>query len=176
MSDSVWPCRLCSPPGSSAHEILPARILEWVAMPLPRGSSWPRDRTLVSFIRESGCLPHRKPFCITGTSLTHKQFCCLTNPAYLSGHSWPHYGFWNEVSRQPSLLCYWKPVSELDSGDDSVFTILWCQLLHFIGLLLTWTQIRKRKCCMMANRNIDFSSQSSHKFCLWMPAWSSRGR
>ena len=29
----------CSPPGSSVHGILQARILEWVAMPSSRGSS-----------------------------------------------------------------------------------------------------------------------------------------
>ena len=40
----------CSPPGSSVHGILQARILEWVAMPCSRGSSWPRDRTWVSCI------------------------------------------------------------------------------------------------------------------------------
>ena len=34
-----------SPPGSSVHEILKARILEWIAMPFSRGSSQPRDRT-----------------------------------------------------------------------------------------------------------------------------------
>ena len=34
-----------SPPGSFAHGILQARILEWVASPFCRGSSWPRDRT-----------------------------------------------------------------------------------------------------------------------------------
>ena len=33
----------CSPPGSSVHGIIQARILEWVAMPSSRGSSWPRD-------------------------------------------------------------------------------------------------------------------------------------
>ena len=33
----------CSPPGSSIHEILQVRILEWVAMPSSRGSSQPRD-------------------------------------------------------------------------------------------------------------------------------------
>ena len=36
-----------SPPGSSVHEISQARILEWVAMPSSRESSWPRDRTWV---------------------------------------------------------------------------------------------------------------------------------
>ena len=32
----------CSPPGSSVHEILQARILEWVAIPFSRGSSPPQ--------------------------------------------------------------------------------------------------------------------------------------
>ena len=40
----------CSPPGSSVHGILQARILEWVALPSSRGSSWPRDRTHISYI------------------------------------------------------------------------------------------------------------------------------
>ena len=40
----------CSPPGSSVHGILQARILEWVAISFSRGSSWPRDRTQVSCI------------------------------------------------------------------------------------------------------------------------------
>ena len=42
--------RDCSPPGSSDHGILQARILEWVAIPFSRGSSWPRDQTQVSCI------------------------------------------------------------------------------------------------------------------------------
>ena len=37
-----------SPPGSSVHGILQARILEWVAMPFSRGLSSPRDRTWFS--------------------------------------------------------------------------------------------------------------------------------
>ena len=39
----------CTPPGSSVLEILEARILEWVSLPLlsSRGSSWPRDWTHV---------------------------------------------------------------------------------------------------------------------------------
>ena len=32
----------CSPPGSSVHGILQARILEWVAMPSSRGFFWAR--------------------------------------------------------------------------------------------------------------------------------------
>ena len=37
-----------SPPGFSLYGISQARILEWVAIPFSRGSSWPRNRTQVS--------------------------------------------------------------------------------------------------------------------------------
>ena len=40
----------CSLPSSSVHGILHARILEWVAISFSRGSSQPRDQTLVSHI------------------------------------------------------------------------------------------------------------------------------
>ena len=40
----------CSLPDSSVHGILQARILEWVAIPFSKGSSRPRDQTLVSRI------------------------------------------------------------------------------------------------------------------------------
>ena len=46
----------CSPPGSSVHGILQARILEWVAIPFSRASSWPKDWTWV--------------FCIAGKFFT----------------------------------------------------------------------------------------------------------
>ena len=38
----------CTLPGSWVHEILQARILEWVAIPFSRGSPQPRDQTQVS--------------------------------------------------------------------------------------------------------------------------------
>ena len=40
----------CSPPGSSFHGILQARMLKWVAMPFSKRSSQPRDQTQVSCI------------------------------------------------------------------------------------------------------------------------------
>ena len=49
LSDSLWPMD-CSPPGSSVHGVLLARILEWIAIPSSRGSSPPRDLTQVSWI------------------------------------------------------------------------------------------------------------------------------
>ena len=50
MSDSLQPHELYSPPGSSVHEILQTRILEWVAISFSRGSSQPRDWTGVACI------------------------------------------------------------------------------------------------------------------------------
>ena len=40
----------CSPPGPSVDGIHQARILEWIAIPFSRGSSWPRDWFQVSCI------------------------------------------------------------------------------------------------------------------------------
>ena len=42
----------CYPPGSSGCGILQARILEWVAIPFSRGSSWPRDWTCIQHYRQ----------------------------------------------------------------------------------------------------------------------------
>ena len=39
-----------SPPGSSVHGILQARILERVAVPSSWGSSQPRDQTHISYV------------------------------------------------------------------------------------------------------------------------------
>ena len=43
----------CGMPGFSVHGILQARMLEWVVIPFSRGTSQPRDRTLVSCIAGS---------------------------------------------------------------------------------------------------------------------------
>ena len=40
----------CSPPDSSVHGILQARILEWIAISSSRGSSWPRDQTRIFYV------------------------------------------------------------------------------------------------------------------------------
>ena len=44
----------CKWPGSSVHGISQARILEWVAIPCFRGSSWPRNQTHVCSISLTG--------------------------------------------------------------------------------------------------------------------------
>ena len=56
----------CSLPGSSVHGIFQARVLEWVAISLSRGSSQPRDQTQARdqtwVSRPAGrCLPSEPP-------------------------------------------------------------------------------------------------------------------
>ena len=46
----TWTVVYYSPPGSSVHGILQARILKWVAISFSRGSSLPRNQTWVSCI------------------------------------------------------------------------------------------------------------------------------
>ena len=60
----------CSPPGYSVHGIFQARILEWGAIPFSRGSSRPRNRTLVS------CSASRF-FTIRATTDVHWLRICL---------------------------------------------------------------------------------------------------
>ena len=63
----------CSLPGSSVHGIIPARILEWVAISFSKGSSRPRDRTMSHWQVDS------LPLCHLGsplsTELVAKNFC-----------------------------------------------------------------------------------------------------
>ena len=40
----------CSLSGPSVHGILQAKILEWIAIPFSKESSWSRDQTPISFI------------------------------------------------------------------------------------------------------------------------------
>ena len=48
VSDTLRPHGQYSPPDSSVHEVLQARILEWVASSFSRESFQPRDQTQVS--------------------------------------------------------------------------------------------------------------------------------
>ena len=51
---TLWDPMDGSPPDSSVHGILQARILERATMPSSRGSSWPRDRTHLSYVSCTG--------------------------------------------------------------------------------------------------------------------------
>ena len=60
-------------PGSSVHGISQARILEWVALPSSRGSSWPRDQTHISM---SPALAGRF-FTTNATWEVHTVYMCI---------------------------------------------------------------------------------------------------
>ena len=77
---------LCNPmdlslPGSSVHGILQARILEWVAIFFSRQSSWPRDRTRVSWIADGFFTPEPpgKPLHTDTHTHTHTQLFNINN-------------------------------------------------------------------------------------------------
>ena len=65
----------CSPPGPSVHGILQARILEWVAISISRGSCPPRDWTCVS------CLGRWifSPLSHLGSLVPWLPTCCLAS-------------------------------------------------------------------------------------------------
>ena len=60
----------CSPPSSSVHGILQARIPEWVAISFSRASSWPRGQNCATYISCVGkqILHH----CVTWREVKHK--------------------------------------------------------------------------------------------------------
>ena len=58
--------RLFATPWLRVHELLQARILEWVPMPSSRGSSPPRDWTSVSYI---SCIGRWVLYCCLGSPL-----------------------------------------------------------------------------------------------------------
>ena len=91
----------CSPPGSSVHGILQARILEWVAIPFSRGFSWPRDQTHIS--------------CLGRQILYHRATWEATYLVMQFRHSlpilWPsHWKWW--FLRSFSATIWYNPVSK----------------------------------------------------------------
>ena len=63
----------CSPPGSSVQGIFQTRILEWVAMPSFRESSWPRNQTRFSYPHLLPALASR--FFATRATWEAKRLC-----------------------------------------------------------------------------------------------------
>ena len=122
----------CSPPGSSVHEILQARILEWVAMPSSRGSSWPRDWTCVSFV----------PALAGGFFTTAATWEARVNPALWLTSKWPdlillpsgsdHAGWWD--AWQVSLTCL---VQSPSSG--YLFSLAGCSRVMTIQIQVLFT-------------------------------------
>ena len=86
--------------GSSVREILQARILEWVAMPFLRGSSWPKDTIRISGIAGRFFLVWApgKPIllksiciCFLNCEFVISCFCCFFEKFFgeMAPNNWP---------------------------------------------------------------------------------------
>ena len=101
-----------SPPGSSVHGILQARILQWVTMPSSRVSFPPRDRTHIS---RSSCIPGR--FFTTEqpgnpTYYTYIFYICMLLNCGVGEDSWESFGLQGDQTsqsyRKSTLNILWK--------------------------------------------------------------------
>ena len=75
------------PPGSSVHGIFQARILEWVAVPFSRASSWSRDLNpcLLHCRWILYCWATRKVLNYTHSNIKSTTVTIFSNPWWLSG-------------------------------------------------------------------------------------------
>ena len=110
----LWDRMDCSPSDSSVHGILQARILEWVAMPSSRGSSWPRDRTvlLMSLALAGGFFTTRALW--EAMCLVHMvKISCICQVKYQlfplsTGNFAPPVGHTMQFVNLPSLALKWR--------------------------------------------------------------------
>ena len=109
----------CSLPHSSVHGIFQARVLEWVAISFPRGSSWPRDQTWVSHIVG-------RRFTVW---ITKEVSCCRVSFRTLSHNLWalaqPHFHCWHNLLDLGSFAQSW--LSDLKNVE-------LCVVFHLIGI------------------------------------------
>ena len=88
----------CSPPGSTVHGILQARILEWVAKPSTRASFQPRNWTVISCV--GGYI-----FCTHTHTHTH---------IYIHTHTYTYLGEGNV--KPPHILVWRIPLTKEPGG------------------------------------------------------------
>ena len=75
---SLWDPMDHSPPGSTVHGILQARILEWVAIPFSRWFSRPRDRTCVSCMQADSLLSELYVYVAAAVAAAKSRQSCPT--------------------------------------------------------------------------------------------------
>ena len=96
MLSHVWLFRdpmNCSPEGSFIHGIFQTRILEWVAVPSSRGSSWPRGWNWISGVSWIGrqILYHW----VTWKAQSFKELSSKISARYLGSQQWhSHFFSW----------------------------------------------------------------------------------
>ena len=96
----------CRPPGSSAHGIFQARILEWGAVFYSRGFSWPRDQTCVPCTSCVSCIGRQILYHCDAWEALLKHNACLQMQVY------PH--------------CLYIPITRMEPGtQSSIFFLMW---------------------------------------------------
>ena len=109
----------CSPPVSSVHEILQARILEWVAVPSSRGPSPSRDRIRVSYV---SCTD-RQVFSSSTTREAHNELLL----SHKKGRNWVRvsdagepracHAEWSRSERKTQILHFNVYIQNLEKWD-----------------------------------------------------------
>ena len=97
--------------GFSLHEILQARVLEWVAIAFSRGSSWPRDWTQVSRIpgRHSNLWATRED--LKDSAYNHAHSCNLIQQRDAKQNQKKGNGTWDKFQRISSTSFQESPCS-----------------------------------------------------------------
>ena len=140
----------CSPPGSSVHGILQARILEWVAISFSKGSFQPRDQTLVS------CIAGRR-FILWATREAPGPIfigVCVVSVAYASSEEFVDTLISSNLVTGLSVLCFTYSFKEIFY---SFHTQVLCILFLYLFLIFEFLDVFKN--------GINFNILCSH-FCL----------
>ena len=138
----------CSPPGSSVHGILQARVLEWVAMPTSRVSSQPKD--LLSLLhQQEGSLPLAPPGKSKGMSIglhfcgkRKRDFLTQNNPEAIQG---------KRLARGQTANC-WQGLGQIEPGSLEIGTNPRAQLEPTPNGSLTLKQCRAELRCRNCQR------------------------
>ena len=142
----------CSPPGSSVHGILQARIPEWVAMLSSRRSSWPRDWTCVSYVScigrqvlyhqchlerplghltkviiESKCSYYSVQLCLTQSlwphGLQHARLPCPSPTSIACSHSCPS-SWWYHPTISSSVVPFFSRLQSFSASGPFLESVL----------------------------------------------------
>ena len=159
MSNSVTPME-CSPPSSSVHGILQARILEWVALPSSTGSSQPRNQTCMSYViiskRHQTSLVISRSWISQASKILNKikfsQFSSVTQSCmtlrHLMDHSTPDLPVHHQLPEFTQTHLHWvsddiQPSHPLSSPSPPSFNLSqhqyvfkWVSYLHQVAKVL----------------------------------------
>ena len=128
----------CSLPGSSVHEILHARVLEWVTIPFSRGSFQTRDRTQVS------CIAGRL---LTIWTLSWKPISFSLCPFTLKGVPFGHFVRWASMSFSSSHLKSLPRVTPAPGALLPAYYHLWWSVCTPPGTCLVYTPHPRNQRC-----------------------------